>query len=596
MRSVATFLFIVLICCCAGQPALADRRVALVIGNSAYESVMPLTNAANDAAAIAKMFKDAGFDIVEFRRDLKNLELRRAVNDFFDAARDADIAVVYYAGHGIEIDGTNYIIPIDAILDRDRDVYDETISLDRLLQSIEPAKQLRLVILDACRDNPFARTMKRTLATRTVSRGLARVEPTVPNTLIAFAAKAGSTAEDGNNEHSPFTASILNHLTSPGLDLRKAFGIVRDEVMNATNNRQEPYVFGSLGGTDVSLVPAPVVDSMIEQRRDYEFAERIATKEAWDYFLEAHGSGFYADLANAQRNKLTAEAARVAATEKARLAAEEQTRLAVEGARASEQARAAAQTKSAEEARLLAETAQKLEEAKVAAAEQAKVIAQAKATENARPASEKMVNLAEAERVRDEARLENLKKPEEIETASSATAAIPENEKAKTQSSGDQTIASLAPSDQAKPTTLGAPAQIDIPRLLQIELKRVGCLSGEVDGNWKASSQRSLGLFNRKAGAKLGVKLASLDALNVVKSQTGRVCPLDCARGYQANGDRCVKIICVEGTVPTSDGTCRKRPERSSNVAMHQEHKPRTPMAPRAGGKCFAFNGKQYCE
>jgi hypothetical protein len=382
VRFFRALAVLVIFLCCASESALANRRVALVIGNSSYLNVPSLPNPANDAAAIAQMFKTAGFDIIESRRDLRNAEVRRVLNNFFDSARDADYAVVYYAGHGIEIDGSNYIVPVDALLERDRDVYDETISLDRIVQSIEPAKQLRLVILDACRENPFSQSMKRTIATRGISRGLARVDPMTPNTLVAFAAKAGSTAEDGNGKHSPFTTAILNHLTAPGLDLRKAFGIIRDEVMAATNNKQEPYVFGSLGGADVALVPAPVVPVALappappapsaqeiatEVRREYEFAERIGTKEVWDYFLQAHSTGFYADLAKAQRNKLLAEEARVAATQQAKVATDEQIRLAVQGALASEQAKAAAKAKAAEEARIAAEKAS--DEAKVAVAQ-----------------------------------------------------------------------------------------------------------------------------------------------------------------------------------------------------------------------------------
>src|SRR5258708_556659 len=173
------------------QPAFAEKRVALVIGNSAYQDVAQLPNPIKDAAAIADMFKRAGFDVVESRQNLKNVDTRRALNSFFDKVRDADIAVVYYAGHGIEIDGTNYIVPVDALLERDRDAFDEAVSLDRIVQTIEPARQLRLIILDACRDNPFAKNTRRTLATRGIGRGLARVDPDTPNTLVAFAAKAG---------------------------------------------------------------------------------------------------------------------------------------------------------------------------------------------------------------------------------------------------------------------------------------------------------------------------------------------------------------------------------------------------------------------
>jgi uncharacterized caspase-like protein len=211
--------------------AHADKRVALVIGNSAYKNVNRLKNPANDAAAIVAVFKAAGFDSVDLRQDLNVVEMRRALREFGNKTRDADVAVIYYAGHGIELDGTNYLIPIDATLETDTDVYDETFALDRVLVAVEPAKQLRLVILDACRDNPFAKTMKRTIGSRAIGRGLAKVEPSSPNTMIAFAAKAGSTASDGDGKNSPFALALVDHLTKPGLDLRKAFGFVRDNVL-----------------------------------------------------------------------------------------------------------------------------------------------------------------------------------------------------------------------------------------------------------------------------------------------------------------------------------------------------------------------------
>src|SRR3954464_7023276 len=241
------------------EPALAEKRVALVLGNSAYQNVAQLTNPANDSAKIAATLKDAGFDVVDSRRDLPAAETRRALRDFSDRAREADIAVVYYAGHGIEVDGANYLIPVDAKLERDTDVYDEALSLERVLVAIEPAKKLRLVILDACRDNPFARTMKRTVASRAIGTGLAKVEPANPNVLIAYSAKAGSTAADGDGNNSPFTAALPHHLTKPGLDVRRAFGFVRDEVLKSTGNKQEPFVYGSLGGEDVPLVPGRAV-------------------------------------------------------------------------------------------------------------------------------------------------------------------------------------------------------------------------------------------------------------------------------------------------------------------------------------------------
>src|SRR3954470_5330009 len=272
------------------QPAFAEKRVALVIGNAAYQNVARLPNPVNDSATIATTLKGAGFDVVDSRHDLGAADTRRALRDFADRARDADIAVVYYAGHGIEVDGGNYLIPVDAKLERDTDVYDEALSLDRVLLAIEPAKKLRLVILDACRDNPFAKSMKRTVASRAIGQGLAKVEPTSPNMLIAYSAKAGSTAADGDGTNSPFTVALSKHLTTPGLDVRRAFGFVRDDVLKSTSNKQEPFVYGSLGGEDVPLVPgkvvtaaliAPAANPQADIRRDYELALQVGNRAAW---------------------------------------------------------------------------------------------------------------------------------------------------------------------------------------------------------------------------------------------------------------------------------------------------------------------------
>ncbi len=311
--ALAIFLAVIL----QTSSAFADKRVALVIGNSAYQNVARLPNPAKDAAAMADMLRKAGFNVVNSKQDVGNSDMRRMVRDFSDQARDADVAVVYYAGHGIEIDGTNYLLPVDTRLERDVDVEDEAVSLDRIVRILDPVKKLRLVILDACRDNPFQQTMKRSLSSRGVTRGLAKVEPENPNTLVAYAAKAGSTASDGDGDHSPFTTALLQQLPVPGQDLRKSLGYVRDAVMKKTDNKQEPFVYGSLGGDDVVLVvgakpqpaavPAQVssLDPNSPLRRDYELAAQINTKAAWDAFLKTYPKGFYADLARAAQSKLS---------------------------------------------------------------------------------------------------------------------------------------------------------------------------------------------------------------------------------------------------------------------------------------------------
>src|SRR5262245_50849336 len=241
--------------------------------------------------------------------NVTTLDFKRAIRNFEDATIDSDIAVIYYAGHGIEIGGVNYLIPVDAKLAGDRDAHDEAILIERLVQSVDEAKRLRLIILDACRDNPFVANMKRTsrTATRAIYSGLGKVEPTGTATLIAYATRAGTTAEDGGGEHSPYTTALLTNLTAPGLDIRLMFGRVRDQVMKITSGRQEPFVYGSLGGGNISLVPAPekpIEPDIANVKGDYELVVQIGTKKAWEVFLGTYTTGFYADLARAQLAKL----------------------------------------------------------------------------------------------------------------------------------------------------------------------------------------------------------------------------------------------------------------------------------------------------
>ena len=487
------------------QPAFAEKRVALVLGNGAYRNVAPLPNPVNDGATVTATLKSAGFDVVDSRHDLGAVETRRALRDFADRARDADIAVVYYAGHGLEVDGTNYLIPVDAKLERDTDVYDEALSLDRVLVAIEPAKRLRLVILDACRDNPFSKNMKRTVASRSIGRGLAKIEPNSPNMLIAYSAKAGSTAVDGDGSNSPFTAALAKYLTKPGLDVRRAFGFIRDDVLKDTGNRQEPFVYGSLGGEDVPLVPAKVVPAQpasspqAEARRDYELALQIGNKDAFSAFVAKYPDGFYASLAKLQLAKVTAEETRVAA-EKARRAAQERARLAAEGAQKPQQAKAEAEAKEAEQV--------------LVAAEKAKQVAQDQA--------------AEAERNR---------------TASEKSAGgAPAADKATNLASLD-----------------AGPPPADLTKSVQAELRRVGCLTAAADGEWNAASQRSMALFNKHARTRLDVKLASIDALDAIKLKSSRVCPLVCDHGFRPDGNSCSKITCARGSFLNDDNECEKR-------------------------------------
>jgi uncharacterized caspase-like protein len=245
MRWRTTLIVAFVLAGLTGFPASAEKRVALVIGNSAYQNVATLTNSANDATAIANLLPKAGFETVELNRDVGTVDMKRSLEELARKSHDADIAVVYFAGHSIEANGMNYLAPVDVSPDAPGDA----IALDRVLQSVEGAKRLRLIILDACHGKPVAPTSGTAC---TPSRNLSAMTSGRPNTVIVLAAKAGTSLRDGRGN--PFTAALLQHLTADGLDLQEAFVRVRDEVMKATSNGQEPFVVGLASGPNLAPI------------------------------------------------------------------------------------------------------------------------------------------------------------------------------------------------------------------------------------------------------------------------------------------------------------------------------------------------------
>jgi Caspase domain len=245
--------------CCAvisvhALPAEA-RRVALVIGNADYK-IGPLQNPVNDASAVAEAFDKLGFDKIMLRKNLGFDGFRAALLEMARESAGADLGVVFFAGHGTEVNGRNFLIPVDAALPTANHLDLEAVSLDVVLNQLDGVTKLKLVILDACRNNLFPLAGSK----RSLSRGLSRIEPE-DNTLVVYAAKDGTIADDGKGRHSPFTNALLRHLAKPSLDVRRLFGYVRDDVMVTTNRAQQPHLYGTLGGSEIFLYPpsaAPV--------------------------------------------------------------------------------------------------------------------------------------------------------------------------------------------------------------------------------------------------------------------------------------------------------------------------------------------------
>jgi uncharacterized caspase-like protein len=273
------------------SPAEA-RRAALIIGNSAYTSTSPLPNPGNDAKLVADAARKAGFDIT-LVTDIARADFDKALRDFRAQADGAEVALIYYAGHGIESGGKNWLIPVDAKLAESRDLRFEAIELDGLLETLNNA-QRRVVILDACRNNPFGNNWSS--GVRSVPRGLAATE--IEGALVIYAASGGQVATDGTDGNSPFALAIAKRLPEPGLLLQMLGPKVTDDVVATTGGVQRPWTNSGMGGQEYYLVP-PVTsspaNSSVAQSSASEAGSGSADAYAWRYADKSNTAEDYAD-------------------------------------------------------------------------------------------------------------------------------------------------------------------------------------------------------------------------------------------------------------------------------------------------------------
>ncbi|MCJ9702144.1 caspase family protein, partial [Bradyrhizobium sp. SHOUNA76] len=226
------------------------RRVALVIGNGAYKNAHALPNPPRDSKLIASVLRDLGFQSVMDTKDLTRDKFFQTLKAFAEEAEKADWAVVYYAGHGFEIGGVNYLVPVDAKLTADKDAETEAVALEQVIAAVGAARKVRLVVLDACRDNPFAPAMQRTLSLKLVDKGFSNIEPGA-GFMVVYAAKHGETAMDGDGSaNSPFATALAREIKQPRIEIRKLFDIIRDDVWAATRHGQQPFTYGSPPGRE----------------------------------------------------------------------------------------------------------------------------------------------------------------------------------------------------------------------------------------------------------------------------------------------------------------------------------------------------------
>lgn len=231
------------------SPALAERRVALVIGNSGYTNVPRLPNPRNDAGDMIARLKAMGFDVIP-GLDLDRNGFLNTLATFGRAAEGAEVALFFYAGHGLQVNGQNYLVPVDGKVEYEAELDIALVPVSLVMQQLARGSRVNLVFLDACRDNPFAKDLSRTLGTRSATalgRGLSRIQ-TASGTFIAFATQPDNVAQDGDGRNSPFTRALLANIEKPGLSISDLMIEVRNDVMRQTNGKQVPWDSSSLTG------------------------------------------------------------------------------------------------------------------------------------------------------------------------------------------------------------------------------------------------------------------------------------------------------------------------------------------------------------
>jgi uncharacterized caspase-like protein len=601
---------------CFAAPAWAEKRVALVIGNGAYRSVPALDNPINDAADMAMALERLGFSVQRIT-DATYDKMRRGLLEFGRQARGADISIVYFAGHGIEVGGENWLIPVDAELRSDIDVDHEAMSLRSLMPAVESAGRLGLIILDACRNNPFMRKMTRSVRTRAVSRGLASVEPS-GNVLVAYAARDGTLAADGAGRNSPFTSSLLSHIETPGLEINFLFRNVRDDVILLTRREQQPFVYGSLSREAIYLKPAapavPRAPQIPADEMTWSFLKDTSDPDALKRFV---GQFPKSDLRPEAEKRIAAltkeksEANRALEQRMAVLAAEAAKAKARPAGPAPEDVAWNLIRDSKDEGQFRQFLEQFPGSARRADVEK-RMAAVAAERKSASAAIDQRLAAVEAEqRAATEAlqkRLSELaaeaKKPQPEDVAWGLVKdssdpnqfklfldrfpATPRRAEAqarmRTLTEEERTAAAALEQRMAALTKQAAPAVTlergEIARLLQFELQRVGCFSGSINGQFNAPTKSALQNFAKLASVSVPDDL-SMDTLKVIRGIDKRVCPLNCRKGEKAEGDKCVAI---------------PKAEPAEKRATAAPRKPAAGGGGGRGGKCFNFNGRTFCE
>lgn len=555
MRVCWTAILSVVIPLVLGANAHAEKRVALVIGNGAYTEISPLENPRNDAELMAGTLEDLGFDVV-LTTDADRVGMGRAIRKFGKSLRLSGkdtVGLLYYAGHGVQSGGANYLIPIGASIEDDADLRIEALSVSDILAQMETAgNRLNLVILDACRNNPFKGRI------RSAVRGLARIQA-ASGSMVAFSAAPGQVATDGKGSNSPYTAALAKAMRQPNLTVEQVFKRVRVAVETHTGGAQTPWEESSLRG-DFYFAGKPAAPVAAGRDDQVELAYWNTIKDSGDaalfeFYLEQYPNGLFAALARTMMARLKADSADTA---KARDAERETAQRATEIAYWN----SVRDSNNPDLIRLYLERFPNGVFSSLAKALLARL--------------EGDPGTADEDPFREQRSAAVDTVPEAASPA--ARAAVPDPfDVAEDEAEPSNRRTAVAPGSITEPDP-------DLPRKIQTALAEAGCDPGPIDGKWGRRSTIALDRFTRHAKVAVPDEPVSQETLGLFDGVSGRVCPLECGpRRVERNG-RCVIKTCPAGRVLTPAGICRRTARiKRSRTAPPSETRPRRKRPPKFG-------------
>ena len=624
--SALIFIWGLILVAATSEAAHAERRVALVIGNAQYKNPNnSLANPLNDARDVAALLTSLGFEVV-LTVDADKRQFDGSLQQFARMATDADAALFYYAGHAMQYAGHNYLMPTDAELEDEVSLPYQMVDLESVRFAIERAKGAKILILDACRTNPVADRFVRAVAgpTRTLAnvRGLARIDKT-EGMVVSYATAADQVAEDGKSRNSTYTTALLTHMKEAGLEIEMMFRRVAQDVTAQTRGRQRPETVVSLLG---------------------EFYLNRSDATAWEQIKDAQEPGAFRGFMSqfpfsprVQDAKYRLEM--IELTARTRAQAEEQRRAAE---RQAEEQRKAAERQADEQRKAAEREADARREADRKFAER---IAALDAASKALPPPPPPPPTPKADELtwdflKDSSDIAALKRfvaefphsalRAKAEARIAALAAVPppppppppgpsvedlmwalvkdtkdpdqlrrfiaQFPNSPRRADAEQRVAALAAEAAKGPVPPPAPQldRRDIARWVQLELKRVGCFTGPVDGEYGATTRTALQNFAKLAPAKLADTDPTPATVKAIQDFNKRVCPLECPSGERADGDRCIRIVCPAGEV-MRNGACVAKVATEQKRTVTPEAKPPHRVGG-GGGKCFQFQGRQFCE